>query len=167
MEGALVSVEELDLYVVEDQQLCRIYEEVVITDRTQKCDFGLLLLVVIVKDASFANDLEVGLEATFLKLGDSDHADFKDLLDYSRYSECRDLYFAPMLHEMVKVVDVADLTWYCHPFCVSRSDLAVVYQGFVGSFAELAVDKVATYHNSCATFTCLAVDCRNVFRVFR
>ena len=138
-----------------------------ITDRPKERDFGLLLLIVIVKNAALANDLEIRHETTFLKLRDCYHTYLKYFLDYSRYSKGRDLDFASVLHEMVEVVNVSDLARNRYTFCILSPDLSIINKGFVCSFAELAINQIAANHHSSAAFTGLAVNCCNIFGVFR
>jgi hypothetical protein len=98
----------------------------VIADRSKESDFRLLLLIVIVKDAALANDLKVGHKAALLKLWDSNHTYLEYFLDNSRDSESRDLYFSPVLHKMVEVIDIANLTGNRNTLCILRSNLSIV-----------------------------------------
>ena len=85
------------------------------------------MFVVIVKYSALTNDLEVRHEAALLKLRNSNHPNFENFLDDSRYSKGGNLYFPPMLHKMVEIVNVANLTRYCYSFCITGSNLSVVY----------------------------------------
>ena len=137
---ALVFMEKLNFNIVEYQQLSRVNEKVMIAYRSKEGNFWFLLFVVVVKDAALANHLKVGHEATLLKLGDCDHPNLENFLNYSRYSESRDLYFASMLHEMVEVVNIANLTGNCDTFCIFCSYLSIVDKSIVCSFTKLAIN---------------------------
>lgn len=135
--------------------------------RSQESYFWFFLLVVVIENAALANYLEIGHEAALLELWDCNHAYLEYFLNYSRYSECRDLYFASVLHKMVKVVNITNLTRYCYTFCILRSNFPIIYKGIVCCFTKLAVNQITANHHSSSTFACFAVDCSNIFWVFR
>lgn len=138
-----------------------------ITDRTKESYFGLFLLIVVVKDAALTNNLEVWHETTLLKLRDSNHTYLKYFLDYSRYSESGDLYFASVLHKMVEVVNVSNLAWNRYTFCILCPNLSVVNKSIVCSFTELTINQIAANHHPSSALAGLAVNCCNIFGVFR
>lgn len=102
-----------------------------------------------------------------MKLWDCNHTYLKYFLDYSRYSEGGDLYFASVLHKMVEVVNVSNLARNRYTFSILCPDLSIVNESLVCSFTELAIDQIAANHHPSAALTGLAVNCCDIFGVFR
>lgn len=73
-----------------------------------------------------AYNLEIWHEAALLELRDRYHSDFEYFLYDSGYSKCRNLNLPSMLHKVVKVVNIANLTRDCDTLGILGSYLTVV-----------------------------------------
>ena len=118
---------------------------------------------------TLADDLKVGNHATFVEVRYRDHSNFVDLLHDSFVSDLDRLFWIGLLHlqKVLKVVHVPNLRRYCNTVLISCADLTVVHQGLEGGSANTRVDEIAADHDTCTTFSCLAMNSDNVIGVLR
>jgi len=157
-------VEELNSHVIVDQQIfLGFHHEVKVGDVANVVHTFAFLVVIylpVVKDVSFADNLEVRLHPATLQIRNRDHANLVDFLDDSLVGNSSfNIRVRPnTLQKVFEVVDVADLRRYSHTFTISRSDLAVVEERLIGDLAVLRVDQVAADHDTGPTLACFAVN---------
>ena len=88
---------------------------------------NLLLLLKVVEDVPFADDLEVWDHATLLEIWNRDHTDFVNLRNLRLVGQRPFYVCIPLiLQEVLVVVDVPDLAGNCHAFRIIGSHGAIV-----------------------------------------